>query len=117
MGLQGLVEWRRSATESVEVFFVWKRNHKMRLILDGRQAGLHFRDLDHVNLATGGSFGSLEVDGGEPIWVGSTDIADAFYALALPPDLIRFFGVKALEHFCKIPDHEMSLVLIDPHLK
>lgn len=33
------------------------------------------------------------------------------------PAVLNVFVVKAPEHFCKIPDHEMSLVLIDPHLK
>ena len=81
-----LVTWRRACTSCVGVFFVAKKNGDLRLILDGRQAGEHFDEPPHVDLATGSAFSALEVDGGGPIYVGETDIENAFYGIQLPPE-------------------------------
>eukprot|EP00959_Pyramimonas_sp_CCMP1952_P063969 1336595-Pyramimonas_sp.AAC.1 len=40
--------------------------------------------------------GSIEVDAGMPVSLGQVDIADAFHALALPSELVKFFGMRRL---------------------
>eukprot|EP00959_Pyramimonas_sp_CCMP1952_P468928 9494070-Pyramimonas_sp.AAC.1 len=61
--------------------------------MDCRLSNTHFDEPEDVNLATGATMGSIEVDSAAPVALGQVDIADAFYALALPSDLTRFFGL------------------------
>ncbi|CAK0852914.1 unnamed protein product [Prorocentrum cordatum] len=57
------------------------------------RAGEHFDEPPHVDLATGSAFSALEVDGGGPIYVGETDIENAFYGIQLPLEFWQFFGL------------------------
>eukprot|EP00959_Pyramimonas_sp_CCMP1952_P208592 4363534-Pyramimonas_sp.AAC.1 len=49
---------------------------------------------DPVDLATGGSFASLEVDSGPPVCLAQVDIQDAFYHLLLPSELVPLFCIR-----------------------
>ena len=53
-------------------------------------------DPDGVRLASGGSFGLLELDQGPPLFVGEADIEVAFYALENVPELQEYFGLPSL---------------------
>eukprot|EP00959_Pyramimonas_sp_CCMP1952_P163920 3427146-Pyramimonas_sp.AAC.1 len=61
-----MLEWRRHGSPRVGLFTVWKKNGKQRLIVDARLSNLCFAQPDPVDLATGGSSASLEVDPGPP---------------------------------------------------
>ena len=89
----GVVEFRRSCREHVGIFTVWKKSGKQRLVVDARLTNCWFEPPEGVRLATGSSFGHLEVDGGPPIALGGVDIADAFYQIALPQELRDLFGL------------------------
>eukprot|EP00959_Pyramimonas_sp_CCMP1952_P274514 5738624-Pyramimonas_sp.AAC.1 len=69
------------------MFSAWKKSGKARLIIDCRLSNAHFEEPDDVGLATGATMGAIEVDAAAPVALGQVDIAEAFYALALPPDL------------------------------
>eukprot|EP00971_Amphidinium_carterae_P350810 6491752-Amphidinium_carterae.1 len=73
----GLLEFCQDSVCQTGLFAVWKKNGKQRLILDARHCNLHFEAPDPVRLATGQSFGALEVDQGASIYLGQVDIADA----------------------------------------
>ncbi|CAK0872357.1 unnamed protein product [Prorocentrum cordatum] len=90
----GMLEWRRHGSPRVGLFTVWKKNGKQRLIVDARLSNLCFASPDSVDLATGGSFASLEVDPGPPVCLAQVDIQDAFYHLLLPPELVPFFCLR-----------------------
>ncbi|CAK0826564.1 unnamed protein product [Prorocentrum cordatum] len=90
----GMLEWRRRGSPRVGLFTVWKKNGKQRLIVDARLSNLCFASPDPVDLATGGSFASLEVDPGPPVCLAQVDIQDAFYHLLLPPELVPFFCLR-----------------------
>ncbi|CAK0855346.1 unnamed protein product [Prorocentrum cordatum] len=90
----GVLEWRRHGSPRVGLFTVWKKNGKQRLIVDARLSNLCFASPDSVDLATGGSFASLEVDPGPPVCLAQVDIQDAFYHLLLPPELVPFFCLR-----------------------
>ncbi|CAK0877157.1 unnamed protein product, partial [Prorocentrum cordatum] len=66
---------------------------KLRLILDGRHAPLHFQVPDKVALASGATFAGLHLDGGKPIAVAEVDLADAFYTMMLPPEFRKYFAL------------------------
>ena len=94
---RGLVEFRHQGRERVGVFTVWKKSGKQRLVIDARLANLHFEAPPSVSLATGASFGLLEVPGGgPPLEVGGVDIADAFYHISLDEELREFFSLAPI---------------------
>jgi hypothetical protein len=94
------LEYRASCTESVGVFTVTKKNGKLRLIIDARLSNCWFEDPMAVDLATGMSFATIEVDSNEPLVLGQVDIANAFYAIELPEEfrtlVYRPFGQVTL---------------------
>eukprot|EP00971_Amphidinium_carterae_P152973 3032700-Amphidinium_carterae.1 len=93
---RGLLEFHERSVCQTGVFAVWKKNGKQRLILDARWSNLNFEGPDDVRLATGQSFGALEVDQGSPVCLGQVDIADAFYTLLLPKELRTLFGFPSI---------------------
>ncbi|CAK0797934.1 unnamed protein product, partial [Prorocentrum cordatum] len=70
----GILEWRRRGSPRVGLFTAWKKNGKQRLIVDARLSNLCFAQPDPVDLATGGSSASLEVDPGPPVCLAQVDI-------------------------------------------
>ncbi|CAK0887025.1 unnamed protein product, partial [Prorocentrum cordatum] len=92
---RNLMDYYADKACSVGVFFVYKKSGKLRLILDGRHASLHFRAPDKVALASGASFAGLHVDSGKPIAVAEVDLADAFYTMLLPPGFRRYFALPS----------------------
>ncbi|CAK0871377.1 unnamed protein product, partial [Prorocentrum cordatum] len=92
---RNLIDYYSDKACSVGVFFVYKKSGKLRLILDGRHASLHFRAPDKVALASGASFAGLHVDSGKPIAVAEVDLADAFYTMLLPPEFRRYFALPS----------------------
>ncbi|CAK0826016.1 unnamed protein product [Prorocentrum cordatum] len=92
---RNLIDYYADKACSVGVFFVYKKSGKLRLILDGRHASLHFRAPDKVALASGASFAGLHVDSGKPIAVAEVDLADAFYTMLLPPEFRRYFALPS----------------------
>lgn len=73
-----------------------RRTGEQSLIISSRPANMVFEDSDPVKLATGQSFAALEVDDGLPVCIGGVDIQVAFYALQLPTELRRYFGLLPL---------------------
>ncbi|CAK0856156.1 unnamed protein product [Prorocentrum cordatum] len=92
---RNLIDYYADKARSVGVFFVYKKSGKLRLILDGRHASLHFRAPDKVALASGASFAGLHVDSGKPIAVAEVGLADAFYTMLLPPEFRRYFALPS----------------------
>ena len=84
---RGLIRFRRQVRCTVGIFAVWKKSGLQRLIIDARWSNCWFSDAGEVNLATGAAFSTIEVDEGEPIYLGQVDLADAFYHMALPHEL------------------------------
>lgn len=93
----GVVEYRRSCREQCGLFCVWKKSGRQRLVVDARLTNLWFAKPEDVSLATGFSFGAIEVDGHGPIQLAGVDIADAFYNIELPASLRDLFGLRPLK--------------------
>jgi hypothetical protein len=92
----GIIEFRRSCREQVGVFTVWKKSGAQRLVVDARLVNEWFSAPEHVQLATGSTFGNIEVDDGPPVCLGGVDIKDAFYQFELPEELRDLFGLPAI---------------------
>ena len=80
--------------EEVGLFFVKKKQNRLRLIMDCRRANLHFAEPSTVELATGDALGKLEVGRDDTLYLASADLANAFYTLELPAEWRRFFGFR-----------------------
>jgi hypothetical protein len=78
------------------VFTVLKKSGKLRLVVDARMSNCWFDDPEAVDLATVMAFSTIELDSAEPVVFGQVDIANAFYAIELPSELRRFFGLPSV---------------------
>eukprot|EP00438_Fugacium_kawagutii_P003578 Skav221586 [mRNA] locus=scaffold1698:62375:64775:+ [translate_table: standard] len=85
------------AKELVGWFFVKKKNQKIRLIMDGRRSNCHFADPEKVSLATGEAMSRMQLPRGKPIYTASADLQNAFYTMAMPPQLRSLFGLRAVK--------------------
>ena len=99
---RNLLDFYTGSVCSVGVFFVRKKNNRLRLILDGRRASLHFSAPDKVNLATGATFAGLHVDSGRPIAVGGGGVA-ASGSAAQPPSGLGRAPLKSLSRAADPP--------------
>lgn len=93
----GLVDFSlEEAVEQVEIFFVKKKQDKLRMILDCRRSNCHFGVPSNVKLATGDSLARVEVGEGEKLYICNADLANAFYTLSMPAELRKFFGLRRI---------------------
>ena len=88
-----LVKFTAECECRVGMFAVKKKNDEQRLVLDCRYSSCHFEDPPKVHLASGQSFASIEVEPGQNVWLGNVDIKVAFYAMQLPAELMKYFGL------------------------
>lgn len=86
----------RPGREQIGLFFVTKKNGKLRLIVDARRSNAHFGEPSYVSLSTGDSLGSLEFESGCEVTVAMADLKDAFYHLSLPVCLRDFFCLPSV---------------------
>ena len=94
----GVVEYAAPTPhdEVVGIFFVKKKDGRLRMVLDCRRSNACFLPSDAVELATGASFAQMELGEGEILYTGTADIKDAFYHLELPASLRPFFALKSV---------------------
>ena len=84
-------------SEEIGIFFVSKKNGRLRLIIDARKSNCHFADPAHVQLVTGDGLGNIEVEEGVDLMICSADLKDAFYHLALPEALRPLFTLPGVD--------------------
>eukprot|EP00438_Fugacium_kawagutii_P006869 Skav205284 [mRNA] locus=scaffold1690:137803:145924:+ [translate_table: standard] len=94
----GLVDFAlEEAKEQVGIFFVKKKQNRLRLILDCRRSNHWFQPPEHVALTTGESLRRISLDPGERLYVCSADLANAFYTLSMPAELRKYFGLQRVK--------------------
>lgn len=65
--------------------------HRQRLILDCRQVNMAFREPPRCELGSLSALCGLELEEGETMYCGGSDIQDCFYAAQISQDLANFF--------------------------
>jgi hypothetical protein len=74
---------RSFVEECTGLFFVKKKDGRLRLILDARRSNCHFSGCPDIALATGSSIGDIRIAEDSDAFVGHVDIANAFYNFEL----------------------------------
>eukprot|EP00973_Karenia_brevis_P007751 1052656-Karenia_brevis.AAC.1 len=75
----GVVKFAPSVKCECGIFFVRKKNDKLRLILDARLANSFFRTPPSDNMASTMSLGEVRARRGTTIWMSQYDVEDYFY--------------------------------------
>lgn len=78
------------------IFFVRKKNGSQRLIFDTRILNNKFLDPPSTDLPSADAFTRVEMPENQPFYIGSGDLANAFYTLSVPDDLGRMFTLPAV---------------------
>ena len=94
----GLVEFTsEEPTEKVEVFFVRKKDGRLRMVVDCRRSNEWFAPPDKVNLATAEVLSRIDLGGTDcDLYISTADLKDAFYHFELPLQLRPYFGMRPL---------------------
>ena len=79
------------------IFFVKKKSGQLRLIFDTRKMNKLFIDPPKTDLPSADAFTRLETPEGQEFLIGSGDLANAFYTLAVPPDLAEHFTLPVIK--------------------
>ena len=82
---------------TVGVFFVPKKNGRLRLILDTRKANTYFRKPRSSRLPTPAAWTSVEVKSEDVLYTACGDVADAFHRMELPSHLRKYFRLPAIK--------------------
>ncbi|CAK0817209.1 unnamed protein product, partial [Prorocentrum cordatum] len=83
--------------EEAGMFFVARKDKRLRLVCDARTPNMHFTTPEHTALATGEALSSLEASGVTMIGMSSGDVDSCFYQYALPPWCRRYFNLPLIE--------------------
>ncbi|CAE7219960.1 gag-pro-pol [Symbiodinium sp. CCMP2592] len=83
--------------EKVEVFFVRKKDGRLRMVVDCRRSNEWFAAPDKVNLATAEVLSRIDLGGVEgELYIATADLKDAFYHFELPSELRPYFGMRTV---------------------
>jgi len=97
---RGLLCYRRKVHAFVGLFFVAKKNHQIRMVLDGRSTNISHMLPPHTALGTVAAWCDADFSEAAPgrLWKASGDLQDSFYQFtswALAEDFASDFPVRA----------------------
>ena len=81
---RGAFSFGKKRRESVEVFFVAKKDGTLRLIVDCRRSNQRFKPPPGVKLFSAAGFGEVRCETGRPLFFAEVDVRHAFYQHGLP---------------------------------
>ena len=81
---KGIVSFRTESKSFLGIFFVRKKNGKLRMILDTRIANCFFKSPPHTDLPTASAMSNIETRPGEFVYFSGGDIDNAFYRITAP---------------------------------
>ena len=87
---------RERWVEKIEVFFVAKKDGRLRMVCDCRLSNCHFAKPDRVRLCTAEALTRVELPAGSQLHIATADLKDAFYHFQLPLELRSYFGMRGL---------------------
>ena len=93
---KNMVDFTANPKDLIAPFFVKKKNHKLRLVLDCRGVNRRFHPPPPMALSAGSTWGQVSLPTGKQLYVAQSDIKDYFYSLALPESLRDLFCLPAV---------------------
>ena len=96
-GVVDLTANEREVAQEVGMFAVKKKSGNQRLVVDARGSNFWFASPGHVHLPTGAALSLLELEPHESLYIADADISNAFYNMALPTELRRYFALRGVE--------------------
>lgn len=82
--------------ERVEMFFVGKKDGRLRMVADCRRSNCWFSSPDSVKLCTAEALSRISLEPGSHLNISTADLKDAFYHFELPLQLRGYFGMRSL---------------------
>ena len=82
--------------ERIEMFFVGKKDGRLRMVADCRRSNCWFSSPDRVKLCTAEALSRISLDPGGHLSISTADLKDAFYHFELPLQLRGYFGMRPL---------------------
>lgn len=83
--------------EKVEMFFVGKKDGRLRMVCDCRRSNCHFAKPEKVRLCTAETLTRIELPPDSCLHIATADLKDAFYHFQLPAALRTYFGMRGLQ--------------------
>ena len=82
--------------EKVEAFFVKKKDHRIRMVVDCRRSNAWFAPPDKVHLCTAEALSRIALEDTGSLFIATADLKDAFYHFELPEQLRDYFSMRAV---------------------
>lgn len=82
--------------EKVEAFFVKKKDHRIRMVVDCRRSNAWFAPPDKVHLCTAEALSRIALEDPGSLFIATADLKDAFYHFELPEQLRDYFSMRAV---------------------
>ena len=122
-----LVGFTSSPRVQVGIFFVSKKNGKLRMIIDARRTNKLFRKPPSTMLGSSDCWGRTEVSEKGPIFFAQEDVKDFFYRLGISKRLGEFFSLPKVDPQTlegelgwlpeELADHRDGQIAMYPHLQ
>ena len=93
---RNMVSIRRSCSRRVGIFFVKKKNGKIRIVIDARVVNRDLPRPPRTRLASTAAVVELRFEDGETASFSAQDIADCFYQFRIPENMQELFGLKPI---------------------
>ena len=81
----------------IAVFFVTKKDGRLRIIIDARRAKRVFRPPPACEMGSAECWTRVEAPGVDPLYIALEDVKDFFYRLLMPIALRQYFGLPPLD--------------------
>ena len=89
-----LVDFTQEPKEHAGLFFVKKKDVRLRLIVDGRPANARFRRLPSVPMGGSSSWAEVALKEDQTMFVGTHNVKAYFYTLGIDPELGKCFCLR-----------------------
>ena len=97
--LRNMIKFKRvdGYGSQLGIFFVKKKSGQLRLIFDTRKLNQQFIEPPHTDLPSADAFSRVSLPEDSQFYIGSGDLANAFYTLAVPDSLGKMFTLPAVQ--------------------
>ena len=89
-----IIRFSKTPKSRLGVFFVRKKNGKLRLIVDCRQVNAVFKTPPKGHVVSSAVFGDIEQHINEQMYIAESDIRDFFYRLGIGDEMSDFFALE-----------------------